>query len=536
MKKLFIALLLAVSIISTSFARANAPEQDHDIVILYTNDVHCGVDENIGYAKVAAYKKQLLKQNPYVTLVDAGDAVQGDIIGALSKGEDIIKIMNMTGYDVAIPGNHEFDYGIKQFFRLSSLLDCGYIASNFRDLKTGKLVFPSYKIIKYGKKKVAYVSVTTPETLTQVAKSTFHDADGKQTYTFDWDAINQTMYQDVQSAIDQARKKGADYVIILSHLGEKMNNRDEWTSVALIANIQGADLLIDGHTHSVIPAMIVKDKTGKEVTITQTGTKLAHLGKATIHTSGEITVEFMDTLDVTPDEKITDLIADIRKQHEEKLNAPLGTLDFPLLAKNKDGSWIVRSKESNLADFVSDAFRTIYNTDIGLINGGGLRTNIEPGTIQYKDALSVLPFGNQLYVVEVSGKTILDELEYGVRDLPANSGGLLHASGITYTLNLSVPSSAQIDTSGMFTGITGPYRISDIKVNGNPLEPDKKYTVVGLDYFLESEGDGHIFADAKFLPVETGTDCEALVEFIQKLGKIPAEYSDPAGQGRIRFK
>ena len=536
MKKLLLTFLLAVSIISTSCTRANGPEKEQDIVILYTNDVHCGVDENIGYAKVAAYKKQLLEQNPYVTLVDAGDAVQGDIIGALSKGEDIIGIMNMTGYDVAIPGNHEFDYGMKQFLRLSTLLDCGYIASNFRDLKTGELVFPSYKIIKYGKKKVAYVSVTTPETLTQVSISTFHDADGKQTYSFDWDAISQTLYQDVQTAIDQARKEGADHVILITHLGEKKNKREEWTSNALVANIQGADLVIDGHTHSVIPALVVKDKTGKEVTITQTGTKLAHLGKATVHPSGEITVELLDTLDVAPDEKITNLIADIRKQHEEKLETPLGTVDFPLLAKNRDGSWIVRSKESNLADFVSDAFRAIYNADIGLINGGGLRTNIEPGTIRYRDALSVLPFGNQLCVVEVSGKTILDELEYGVRNLPANSGGILHASGVTYTLDTSIPSSAQVDITGFFTGVAGPYRISDIKVNGVPLDLDKKYIVVGLDYFIKNNGGGHIFAGAKLLPVETGTDCEALAEYIQKIDKIPSEYSDPKGQGRIRFK
>lgn len=532
MKKL-LAILLAVSLLFISCA---GKVQDQDIVILYTNDVHCGVDDNIGYAKLASYKKQLLEQNPYVTLVDAGDAVQGDIIGALSKGEDIIRILNMTGYDMAIPGNHEFDYGMKQFTKLSKMLDCGYIASNFRDLKTGKLVFPPYKIIKYGKKKVAYVSVTTPETLIQVSVATFHDADGKQTYSFDWDELGQTMYQDVQTAIDQVRREGADYVIILSHLGEKMNNRDEWTSKALVANIQGADLLIDGHTHSVIPALIVKDKTGKEVTITQTGTKLAHLGKATIHPSGEITVELLDSVDAEPDPKVTALIADIRKQHEEILNAQLGTMDFPLLAKNKDGSWIVRSKESNLADFVSDAFRTTLNADIGLVNGGGLRNNMAAGTICYKDALSVLPFGNIMCGAEVSGKTILDELEFGVRDLPANSGEFLHVSGLTYTLDTSIPSSTKTDASGLFSGVTGPYRISDVKVNGVPLDPEKKYLVAGLDFFLKNKGGGHNFADARFLPIENITDCEVLVEYVKKLGKVPAEYSDPAGQGRIKFK
>ncbi|MBP5739663.1 MAG: 5'-nucleotidase C-terminal domain-containing protein, partial [Spirochaetia bacterium] len=246
--------------------------------------------------------------------------------------------------------------------------------------------------------------------------------------------------------------------------------------------------------------------------------------------------ELLDSVDAEPDPKVTALIADIRKQHEEILNAQLGTMDFPLLAKNKDGSWIVRSKESNLADFVSDAFRTPLNADIGLVNGGGLRNNMAAGTICYKDALSVLPFGNIMCGAEVSGKTILDELEFGVRDLPANSGEFLHVSGLTYTLDTSIPSSTKTDASGLFSGVTGPYRISDVKVNGVPLDPEKKYLVAGLDFFLKNKGGGHNFADARFLPIENITDCEVLVEYVKKLGKVPAEYSDPAGQGRIKFK
>ncbi len=535
MKKLLLALLLAVSVISASCTRSSTPEQDHEIVILFTNDVHCGVDDNIGYAKVAAYKKQLLEQNPYVTLVDNGDAVQGDTIGAISKGEDIIGIMNMVGYDVAGLGNHEFDYGMKQFNKFSTNLNCGYVCANFRSLETGKLMLPPYKIIKYGKKKVAYVGVDTPETMIQVSVATFRDKNGKQLYSFDWDDLRQTMYQDVQEAIDQARKEGADYVILLAHLGEK-RPRAEWQSPNLIANIQGADLLIDGHTHSVIPGIKAKDKTGKEITIVQTGTKLNHLGKATILPTGEITVELLENLDVEPDAKVTELIADIRKQHAAKLETPLGTSDFPLLAKNKDGSWIVRAHESNLADFVTDAFRITYNADIGLVNGGGLRNNIEQGTLTYGSAFSVLPFGNQICVAKVKGKTLVDELEYGFRTLPANSGEMLHVSGMTFTVDTSIPSSTQVDSQGLFTGVTGAYRIRDVKVNGQPIDLDKEYLVAGVDFFMRNEGGGHVFADAEFLPVETETDCEVLAAYIQKLGKIPAEYKDPNGQGRMKIK
>ena len=535
MKKLLLAFLLAVSIISTSCTRANGPEKEQEIVILFTNDVHCGVDDNIGYAKVAAYKKQLLEQNPYVTLVDNGDAVQGDTIGAISKGEDIIGIMNMTGYDVATPGNHEFDYGMSQFTKFSASLDCGYICANFRSLETGKLVCPPYKIIKYGKKKVAYVGVDTPETLIQVSVATFKDKSGKQIYSFGWDDKRQTMYQDVQEAIDQARKDGSDYVILMAHLGEK-NSRKEWSSPELIANIEGADLLIDGHTHSVIPGIKAKDKRGKEITIVQTGTKLSHLGKAIILPTGEITVELLENLDVEPDAKVTDLIADIRKQHAAKLETPLGTAVFPLPAKNKDGSWIVRTNESNLANLVSDAFRITFNADIGMVNGGGLRNNINQGTVTYGDVFSVLPFGNQICVAKVKGKTLLDELEFGVRDLPAKSGGLIHVSGMTFTVDTSIPTSTQVDSKGLFIGVAGAYRIKDVRVNGAPIDLDKEYLVAGLDFFLKNNGGGHSFAHAELLPVESETDCEILAAYIQKLGKIPDEYKDTKGQGRMKIK
>ena len=535
MKKLLLALLLAVSVISASCTRAGAPEKDHEIVILFTNDVHCGVDDNIGYAKVTAYKKQLLEQNPYVTLVDNGDAVQGDTIGAISKGEDIIGIMNMVGYDVAGLGNHEFDYGMSQFNKFATTLDCGYVCANFRSLETGKLMLPPYKIIKYGKKKVAYVGVSTPETMIQVSVATFRDKNGKQLYSFDWDEHGRTMYQDVQTAIDQARKEGADYVILLAHLGEK-TAIPEWWSQTLIANIEGADLLIDGHTHSVIQEVKAKDKTGKEVIITQTGTKLAHLGKATILPTGEITVELLENLDVEPDAKVTELIADIRKQHAEKLEAPLGISDFPLFAKKKDGSWIVRAHESNLADLITDAFRIIYNADIALMNGGGIRNNIGQGTVAYGKVFGVLPFGNQVCVAKVKGKTLLDELEFGLRKLPENSGGILHVSGMTFTVDTSIPTSAQTDRKGVFTGITGAYRMHDVKVNGVPIDLDKEYLVAGTDFFMQNEGDGHNFAGAEFLPVERETACDVLAAYVQKLGKIPVDYKDPNGQGRMKIK
>ena len=176
MKKL-IALLLAaclmLGLMTTAFA---ADEKSNDIVILYTNDVHCAVDDNIGYAGLAAYKKEMQAAYNYVALVDCGDSVQGDVIGTLSKGEYLVDIMNQVGYDFAIPGNHEFDYGMNRFLELAGKLDCGYYSSNFVDLRTGNTVFAPYKMFTFGDVKVALVGASTPESFTKSTPSYFQDA------------------------------------------------------------------------------------------------------------------------------------------------------------------------------------------------------------------------------------------------------------------------------------------------------------------------------------------------------------------------
>ena len=159
MKQRLLSLLLAMAMVCslTAGMPVTAFGADQDIVVLYTNDVHCGVDDNIGYAGLALYKKQMQQQTPYVTLVDAGDAIQGAPIGTLSEGGYLIDIMNYVGYDVAVPGNHEFDYGMSRFLELAGRLNCGYYACNFMDKATGATVFAPYKMIAYGDTKIAYV-------------------------------------------------------------------------------------------------------------------------------------------------------------------------------------------------------------------------------------------------------------------------------------------------------------------------------------------------------------------------------------------
>ena len=249
MKQRLLSLLLAVGMICslTAGMPVTAFGADQDIVVLYTNDVHCGVDDNIGYAGLSLYKKQMQQQTPYVTLVDAGDAIQGAPIGTLSEGGYLIDIMNQVGYDVAVPGNHEFDYGMARFLDLAGKLNCGYYSCNFISTATGAAVFAPYKMITYGDTRVAYVGVSTPESFTKSTPAYFQDGAGNYIYSFCEDESGQSLYSQVQASVDAARNEGADYVIMVGHLGET-GVTDRWSAVNIIRNTTGINVCIDGHS------------------------------------------------------------------------------------------------------------------------------------------------------------------------------------------------------------------------------------------------------------------------------------------------
>ena len=242
-RKYWLALALCLALHGSGQVRA-------DLVVLHTNDVHCGVENQLGYAKVAQYKKDLMK-NPddTVQLVDAGDAIQGEPLGSLTRGQAIIDIMNVAGYDFAIPGNHEFDYGMARFLELAPQLNGGYYSCNLIDLRTGKPVFPPYKMVTYdGGKKAAFIGVTTPQTLISSTPRYFQDDKGQFIYGFSEDATGQKLYEQVQKAIDQAWDEGARTIILVTHLGQN-GSLPVWTSETLAAHTQKVAAIIDGHSH-----------------------------------------------------------------------------------------------------------------------------------------------------------------------------------------------------------------------------------------------------------------------------------------------
>ena len=299
-KKRFVSLwlVLAMLLSLTTGMSLTAMAAEQEIVVLYTNDVHCGVDDKIGYAGLSLYKKQMQQQTPYVTLIDAGDAVQGAPIGTLSEGGYLIDIMNQVGYEFAVPGNHEFDYGMPRFLELAKALNCGYYSSNFMDLRTGSPVFAPYKMFTYGDTKVAFLGISTPESFTKSTPAYFQDANGEYIYGFCEDETGQKLYAQVQAGVDAARAEGADYVIAVGHLGEN-GTTDRWTSSRVIGNTTGINVLIDGHSHETVASATVKNRDGADVILTQTGTKLANIGKLTIHTNGTVTTELVSQVTAT---------------------------------------------------------------------------------------------------------------------------------------------------------------------------------------------------------------------------------------------
>lgn len=543
---------------------AAAAAGDASIVIVHTNDVHCAVDENLGYAKLVNYVDTM--RSTYgagnVALVDAGDAVQGKAMGTLTNGEYLIDIMNKCGYDFAIPGNHEFDYGMTQFNTLNTLSNAQYLSCNFTDLRTGNLMFDAYTMREYGTgdgmKKVAFLGICTPETLTKSSPVSFQDGNGTYIYGFCEDDSGTKLYDAVQRAVDQARADGADYVVALAHLGQK-GVTTRWTSTSVVANTSGIDVVIDGHSHELY-AQTPLNKNGQPVLVTQTGTQLVGIGQVVINpATGTITayasddaktvtasttngtasiIETWDGIDADTAAYIVGLQAELAKITERVI----GKSDVRLVALEDDNyTWAVRAHETNLGDFVADAYLALawhggVMADIAFVNGGGIRANIEPGDVTYGNLIDVQPYNNQLCYVDTLGQNILDALEAGVAKLPEPSGGLQHVSGLTYTVRTDVPSSVQMP-GGTFGGVTGEYRVRDVQVNGEPLDVNRRYKLVSHTFLLVEGGDGlTMFKNDEAVLLDL--DNKALIEYIQYdlKGTIGNEYANLAGQGRIAIK
>lgn len=542
MKKL-LALLLVLSMLLGFAAIAEEAAPEHSsVVVLYTNDVHCGYADNIGYAGLSAYKKAFEKAGNTVLLADCGDAIQGDTIGTLSKGEYIIDMMNYVGYDVATIGNHEFDYGMDQFMALTEKANFPYVSANFVD-KDGKPFFDAYKIIEAGGWKIAFVGVSTPETLFKSNPVNFQDAEGNFIYSFCGEGDGKGVYTAAQNAVDAARAEGADIVIAITHLGTDAASIP-FTSNDLIMNTTGIDAVLDGHSHSTWEQEMVKNAASEEVILSSTGTKLENVGALTIGYDAENDVPTLSTKlhneSLFQDDETAEFIAGIAVQFEGLLNEVVAHTDVDLTTKDPaTGERMVRSCETNLGDLCADAYLNMLGADIAFVNGGGVRADIAAGDITYGNIIKVHPFGNEACLILATGQQILDALELGSSGLPGELGGFLQVAGLTYEVDTSIPSTVEQDANGAFTGVAGERRVKNVLVNGEPIDPAGEYKLASHNFMLKNGGDGYaMFKDDEILKDCVMIDNQVLINYIKDYlgGVVGEEYADPYGQGRIVIK
>lgn len=506
---------------------------NEDIVVLYVNDVHCGIDDNLGYQDLATVKNAYEKLGHKVIVVDCGDAVQGDVVGTLSKGEYIINIMNEVGFDVAIPGNHEFDYGMDRFNELVAMADFPYVSCNFVD-NDGKAVLAPYTVIDADGVKIAFVGISTPKTITSSTPKYFMNENGEYIYNFCQDETGEALYAQVQAAVDAARAE-ADFVIAVGHLGTEADCAP-WMSSDVITHTTGIDAFLDGHSHSVWEEEHVKNASGEDVVLTSTGTKLANIGVLTISNERNIKSGLVNDNGKNSN-SMKAVVADIQAQNEELINTVVAHTDVDLCIKDPaTGERMVRSQETNLGDLCADAYRAMSGADVAFVNGGGVRDTIPAGDITYGQIIKVHPFGNSMCVVEATGQEIYDALEMSAHSLPDEFGGFLQVSGMTFTIDMNVPSPVVLDDAKMFVKCEGEARIKDIMIGDEPIDLTKTYTLACHDYKLKNMGDGYtMFADNVFLQDSVMIDNQVLINYIVDVlgGTVGEDYADPYGQGRI---
>ena len=598
MRKLLslILTLLLVLCMTVPSVIAEAALSD-DIVILYTNDVHCYIDGPISYDVIAGVKNELQKQYKNVLLVDAGDHIQGTAYGSMDKGETIIKLMNAAGYDAATLGNHEFDYDMDGCIAIREWAEYPYLSANFyhEDYYERKdNVLDSYKVFDFGAQKVAIIGITTPESFTKTTPAYFQNEKGEYIYGIAGGDSGQLLQADVQAAIDAAKTEGATIVIALGHLGNDPASMP-WTSEETIAGVAGLDAFIDGHSHTTMEGKEVAGKDGEAVLLTQTGEYFNRIGMMVIDSeTGAIATKFIEATELT--EKTTDAegkevetvvgyelagelytgdkwpideeTAAIKNawlaEIDTKLGEVIGSVAVTFNNYDAEGKRLVRKQETNTGDFAADALYYLFDNmdldvDFAIMNGGGVRNKALTGDFSYKSAKEIHTFGNVACLQTITGQQLLDALEWGARGVGTGEeiGGFLHVAGVTYDIDASYPSSIVMDDKGVWvSGPTAGYRVLNVKVYSKktgeyePLDLTANYNLAGYNYTLRDLGDGYAMFDGAVNVLDyVMEDYMVLANYVKGfengvveaansplLAKYPGmklDYTDVNGCGRI---
>ena len=439
-------------------------QKQRNIVILYENDVHCAMD---GYAKLAGLR-DAIADTADVCLVSNGDYVQGQTVGAISKGQYVVDVMQALSYDAITLGNHEFDYGMERMYELLRQVPAPIVCCNLYDKRSGRMVFAPFVMKRVGNKKIAF----------------------------------------------------ADYVILNSHLGEEPTARHS-DSHTVVANTTGIDIVLDGHSHAKIVADTVLNKAGKPIIVTQTGTKFAAIGKLIITPDGQFSTSLIPVESV---KEKNAYVAQLVDSIQTMLNAQTSRLmchsEVPLRINDDQGNEVARMSETNAGDIVTDAFRLVTGSDISVLNSGAIRNEVKAGDLTYGDLLSMLPYDNYIVVAEAKGSTIVAMLNKLMAFLPKPDGQFPQVSGIKFIIHEKEHRVSDVQVLNSFTQ------------HYEPINPDRVYTVATTKYCVTDGGlyNGLKGCNIKWETKRTYNDI--FIEYVTKnlRGHVGQEYAHPQGR------
>ena len=498
---LFASLILVLSFILVPIQNiVFAQEQTVKLTIVHTNDVHSRIEgddsELIGFPRFATFIKQVKEENPNTLILDAGDITHGTPDVNITQGEAMIDLMNKIGYDAMAPGNHDFNYGYNRLVELKSMADFPILGANVVP-QSGKMDLDEYVIKEVAGLKIGIFGLATPETK---YKSSPKNTEGVDIT----DPIAKA-----KEMVEKLQAEKVDMIIAISHLG--LDEGSEIKSSDVAKQVDGIDLIVDGHSHTLLENGMQYGDT----LIVQTGEHLKNIGVVEVtFTNGKITdmnsklVKFEEVKDLTPDESIVGMIKELRLKNQDILSQVIGKTNVRLVGERE----IVRTQESNLGNLMTDALLDVTGADVAITNGGGIRASIEVGDITRQNVLDVFPFGNYGVKLEVTGKDIVEALEHGVTDYPAAAGKFPHVAGMTYKIDPSAEAGN---------------RVYDVMIKGQPIDLNKTYTLATND-FMAIGGDAYTMFIGKKIIGEYSAFDEILADYIKKIGEVNAQV-----EGRI---
>lgn len=502
MKKIIKLSLLLAAITLTACTGLENKKVEHskpgELVILHANDTHGrileGTYDGMGYGRIDTIVEEYESKYKNVLYLDAGDTLHGTVMASLDKGESMVKILNETGVDAMVPGNHDFNYGIDRLVELSKKMDFPVLAANVvKDsvIFPDKLVFKDYIIKEVDGYKIGIFGLSTPETAYKTNPRNIKDIEFL-------DPV-----KTAKKIVKKLKKENVDYIIALVHLGLDQSSAAQNRSDNLASLVPEIDLVVDGHSHTLLP-------NGKEVNgnyIVQTGEYDKNLGRVivTLNTDGTekediVLIDKKTAMLLPEDPDMIKLENSIKKEQEKITETLIGKTEVKLEGDRA----IVRTGESNLGDYLTDAMLWKTGADIALTNGGGIRSSINMGDITKGEVIQVLPFGNYVIVQELMGTDVKAALENGVSGFPAQLGGFAHVAGIKFSFDATKP--------------VGQRVVSITMANGQALDMNKTYKVATNDFIAVGGDKYDMFKGKKVVGNFEGLD-EILIDYINSGAK-----------------